>query len=448
VKGKLFIYFLVAAEVSMKRISLMELCNGLSLGGTERAMQEFALNLDKKRFNVSVGAVDTSGPRRKVLEKAGIKVIRIDMQNLERQLRENKIDVVHAHSLPIASIVGKVRTINEVVFSGNYLEAADMNLIISKSLACKISRAKKGKDFAYGKNFYVLYYPQNVESWDRHALGGEALQKLRERNGIKNEDFIIGRIGRAEPSKTDFLVLKSAPLIARRIAKAKFLFVGLPWLYRAILSRNRHLKGRLIFREETGDDRKLAEYYQLMDAFWHTAGRGETFGSVNAEAMIFRKPVVTHSTPFRGKSLAETRDNAQVEVVEHLRTGIVANHPEEVAGAFHFLYSHPEKRRRLGEAGRARVIRDFEARKICSQLESVAMQVCAGRKAAVSPSGEEVEDYIRRGYNKAKGLSFSPVNGFQRASYAAEKKAYSVFLEFPYLVLRFLLRKLGIDIEG
>ncbi|MEM3586498.1 MAG: glycosyltransferase, partial [Candidatus Jordarchaeaceae archaeon] len=167
-----------------------------------------------------------------------------------------------------------------------FSEDAEINLIISKTLALKLNSVKK---LRYGKNYYVLYNPQNVDSWRKYILSENEIARRRKLLGINDNDIVIGRLGRAEPVKVDYLLLKSAPLIAKKFPNVKFIFWGLPKLYKFFLERNKHLAGRVVFMPQISDDEKVAEFYQIIDILWHTACRGETFGNVITEAMIFKK---------------------------------------------------------------------------------------------------------------------------------------------------------------
>ncbi|MEM3586499.1 MAG: hypothetical protein QXO71_04175 [Candidatus Jordarchaeaceae archaeon] len=66
----------------MKRIRLFEVCRTLGLGGVERVMQEYAINVDKSKFDVVTGAYDISGPRKKIIEENNFEVVRISNENL------------------------------------------------------------------------------------------------------------------------------------------------------------------------------------------------------------------------------------------------------------------------------------------------------------------------------------------------------------------------------
>ena len=79
--------------------------------------------------------------------------------------------------------------------------------------------------------------------------------------------------------------------------------------------------------------------YSSLDCFLHAARIGESFGMVLAEAMLCGCPVVTASRPFK--------DNSQVEVVGHLKGGVVARSAKSLATALRAFRFDPGIRQQL-----------------------------------------------------------------------------------------------------
>jgi len=100
----------------------------------------------------------------------------------------------------------------------------------------------------------------------------------------------------------------------------------------------------------------------------HANDTGESFGLVIAEAMACGLPVVTH--PCEG-----LKDNAQLELVDQGVTGLIATSAEEYAGAVKFLFTHPEKARRMGQAGQEKAARLFRAQTVTKQLENIYLDL-------------------------------------------------------------------------
>jgi glycosyltransferase involved in cell wall biosynthesis len=96
------------------------------------------------------------------------------------------------------------------------------------------------------------------------------------------------------------------------------------------------------------------------DIFVHTA-RVEGFGYAVAEAMAAGLPVVA------------TRCSSIPEIVEDSKTGILVDPEDHAAlvGAIETYVANPARRRRDGDAGRARVHAEFDLDKRLQELEEV-----------------------------------------------------------------------------
>jgi glycosyltransferase involved in cell wall biosynthesis len=117
-------------------------------------------------------------------------------------------------------------------------------------------------------------------------------------------------------------------------------------------------------------DEGLADFFGRMSLLAHANDTGESFGMAIAEAMAAGLPVVTH--PAVGN-----RDNAQLELVEHGVTGLVAATVEDYAQAVLWLWRHPEEARRMGAAGREKAARLYRAQEIARQLEGMYDELLA-----------------------------------------------------------------------
>ena len=120
----------------------------------------------------------------------------------------------------------------------------------------------------------------------------------------------------------------------------------------------------MIFHDPVHTDSEITQFLDTVSVLAHANDTGESFGLVIAEAMACGLPVVTH--PSDG-----LKDNAQLELVEHTVTGLVARTTEEYANALKFLFSHPEEARRMGMAGQEKAGRLYRAQTVTRQLEAV-----------------------------------------------------------------------------
>jgi glycosyltransferase involved in cell wall biosynthesis len=198
---------------------------------------------------------------------------------------------------------------------------------------------------------------------------------------VGEHDFLASLFGWSKPHKGhDLLADATQRLSALRPELAlKILLIGFrtPAQARAFLRahaprRNPALHAARVLPRV----RDLAPYYAASDAFvMNTQGPGENFGRVTIEAMAFRLPILgTHA-------------GGTTEIVVEGETGLL--HPVGPAGADVLaanlcrLMEDPDRARRLGEAGRRRVMERFTDRRMFEALAAVFERV---RLAAPAPA--------------------------------------------------------------
>jgi L-malate glycosyltransferase len=156
-----------------------------------------------------------------------------------------------------------------------------------------------------------------------------------------------------------------AAQIAQKRPDAHFVIVGRDLLgenkaYRKALRQRvtaRGLDAAFHWLEEVGDVR---EVLQAMDVLVHPP-HDEPFGRVLCEAMAMRRPVVA------------VRQNGPASIVEHGVSGLLvrAPKPEPFAQAVLQIVDNPSKAEAMGEAGRQRIIDQFDITRTASQMRAV-----------------------------------------------------------------------------
>src|SRR2546430_6968386 len=79
-----------------KTIRVLQACNQLGIGGTEKTIQVFSKYLDRSRFEVFACGLKAGGPRVAEMEKLGVPVI-VQPTDLDALIRDLKIDVYHIY---------------------------------------------------------------------------------------------------------------------------------------------------------------------------------------------------------------------------------------------------------------------------------------------------------------------------------------------------------------
>lgn len=194
---------------------------------------------------------------------------------------------------------------------------------------------------------------------DDRLLTVKPEEGLPRRLGLEGRRILltVARLDASERYKGHDEILKVLPRLFKRVPEAGWLVVG-DGGDRARLeaeARRIGVADRVVFAG-AADDARLAACYRACELFVmpartllnDDAPKGEGFGIVFLEALSFGKPVVG------------PRIGAPAEVVRDGGEGILVDpdRPEELARALERLLLDPALARRMGEAGRARVVAD------------------------------------------------------------------------------------------
>jgi glycosyltransferase involved in cell wall biosynthesis len=128
----------------------------------------------------------------------------------------------------------------------------------------------------------------------------------------------------------------------------------------------------------TGARRDVAACLDAMDVAIHASTNPEPFGRVLIEAMALARPLIA------------PREGGPLEIVVDGETGLLVppRDATALAAAIERLIGDPALRRRMGEAGRARVDAVFDIRHHVRAMEAVFEEMLAARRpaAAMNPA--------------------------------------------------------------
>ena len=345
-----------------KGLRVLHVVKTLGLGGTEKAMQLMAQHLDRSLFAPFVYS-PVDGPRREPLRRCGVPVI--TGLGLLEAMERVKPQIVHVHRAgwPEPQLLSPIRRFGpKAVVETNVfgrlddspLEAViDRHLFISHFCLARLMAVHGPKVDA--KKYQVLHYPVDTDLFARLTPA---------------QDFTrpwAGRLSRADPGKWSRLVFDMLPILAQARPDFNFLVIGATPEFQAY-AKELALTDRVRCLDPVSTDEDLAAFFGRVSLLAHANDTGESFGLAIAEAMAAGLPVVTH--PAQG-----LRDNAQLELVEHQRTGLVATTAQEYAQAVLRLWDNPDEAKRLGQAGREKAQTFFRAQVIAKALGDIYLEL-------------------------------------------------------------------------
>ncbi|MCL2123397.1 MAG: glycosyltransferase family 4 protein [Desulfovibrionaceae bacterium] len=237
----------------------------------------------------------------------------------------------------------------------------DCTLFVSHFCARRFASVENRR--AAAPRYGVLYNPVDTDFLGEHCLAPERRDYGRP---------VLGRISRPDKGKWSRLALDMLQHLARLRPDFCFHVVGgIPEA--EDFARERGLASQVRFLAPVQSEGELAAFLDGLSVLAHANDTGESFGLAIAEAMAAGLPVVTH--PCEG-----LKDNAQLELVEHGLTGLVAENAEEYASAVAWLFAHPEEARRMGRAGRSKAGRLYAVDVVVRQLEAVYDALLSGER--------------------------------------------------------------------
>ncbi len=187
--------------------------------------------------------------------------------------------------------------------------------------------------------------------------------------GLREDDFVVGKIARLFELKGHDDVFAIAPELVRRVPRAKFLIVGDgPWRRRfEDLARNAGLADRFIF---TGlvPPSEVGRFVALMDCLIHLSRR-EGLPRALPQAMAAGKPVLAYDCDGAGEVCRDGETGFLIQPDDHAtllkRLATMAN--------------EPELRGRLGTAGREFVRDRFTIERLVEDQHALYLRLAAGR---------------------------------------------------------------------
>ncbi|WP_371363062.1 N-acetyl-alpha-D-glucosaminyl L-malate synthase [Sporomusa rhizae] len=346
----------------------------LNIGGAETYVVTTAIALQQLGFTVSVAS--GGGMLAKHLSERGIKHYFVPIRFntsfaaylLERIIRKNNIQIVHANSAAagIAAVKVKQRVNAAVVYTAHGVfghNAQEMTLNQCDKIICV---SEFVRNYAMEKGFAAdkLVTAYSGIDLDKFKPDKKKAVVIRKNLGIPEDAFTISIVSRIKNLRnkghSDILKVLEHYSGAQNwhlmvIGKGKGLWKLKYHIWKNKLSNRVHCLGHMANVQEVLDG---ADVMVLPSNF-------ETFGLVLAEAMAMEKPVVTYAV------------GGTPEVIDHERTGFLVekNNLAELYHRLCMLADNKKLRLIMGQQGRKWVENHFDSKEMINKLVDIYQRV-------------------------------------------------------------------------
>lgn len=370
----------------MRPIRIVHLITELNTGGAEQMLHKLVTRMDPGAFSPLVVSMAGRGPVGERLAADGVPVLELGMRlgrpnpagllKFCRLLRKEKPEVLQTwlyHADLLGLIAGKASAVKRIVWG---IRCSDMDLRNYSPLTAltvwsnaRLSRfphailvnSEKGKEVHEKRGYSTRRMTVIPNGFDIERFRPDAAARawLIEQLGLRQEDALIGFVARFDPMKDHATFFRAASSLAATEDSVHFVLAGdgmaasnaqVTALMDSGIRDKVHLLGR---REDV--PRLLA----AMDIATSASAYGEGFSNAVGEAMACGVPCVVTDVGDAGALVGDT--------------GVVIppRSPGRLAEAWaRLLGMGEEQRKRLGEAGRARVLERYEIGAVVRRFEN------------------------------------------------------------------------------
>jgi len=375
----------------MKKIAVAQIVTRLDWGGSPDIIRTICTSLDPALYEVTLITGRTTHPSKKTREffetfKEKIIVIPelirdinplydlVAFAKLFLLFSRKKFDIVHSHTAKAGALARCaaycakrpviVHTPHGHNFYGYFPPAASRLLILAERFLAYFTDKiialtdLEKKDFlkyrvGNSEKIRVIYQGLALESDPPSKSNAAAIKK---QFGIKEDERVIGMIGRLEPVKDPCTFVKAAEIIASTLPKTKFILMGEGSLRRKIESMilELGLEEKFILTGWLDNSREVLSVFDVMAL----SSLNEAVGIVLIEAQSKGVPVVA------------TRVGGIPEVVQDGLTGILVPpaNPAALAAALNILLTNNSARETMGKAARSWVGSRFDEKNMVGAI--------------------------------------------------------------------------------
>jgi len=373
-------------------MKILQISSAHSFGGGERHLVDLTKGLIERGHNVFAALRPDSSLSERL---DGVNIFTVPLRNsfdifsasqLKKIIRENEIEIVHAHlgrdysiaSLAVRRTNAKLIITRHVLFSLNRvhrLALSNVSRVIAVSKAVE-KRLLEKKSFPKEKT-RVVHNGINIESkgeeekrrWEDGEMGrwGETAlfnKSLPFSSSPHLPISFVGTVGELKPLKGHEEFIRTAALLVKKFDNTRFVIVG---------KDNSKTKEYLRALEKLCDDLKITKrvhfvgwvenisaFLQSFDVFV-SASRSESFGLAIVEAMA------------NGVAVVATKTEGAREIIEDNKTGLLVDvgDVEAISNAVESLLKDEVKRKALSDSARLDAENRFSLKAMIDATEKV-----------------------------------------------------------------------------
>lgn len=374
-----------------RRVRVVHCIDGLGVGGTELNMVRTLEHLDRDRVEAGVVALNADGPLRPRLDATGLPVHAFPIPNLYgpramRQLlrlaahfRAVRADVVHCHDIytnAFGTAAARLAGVPLVIASRRWWNALPSRaLTVANRAGYRIAHRILANSEAVGRLVEaegvpagkVFVLPNFLEDAAFEPMAPDERARVLASLGVPPGATVAGLVARLSAEKRVDILLRAFARLPAGLAEAHLVIVGDGGERPALeaLARELGVADRTHF---AGHRPNRPNSHGLFDLSVLCSDR-EGFPNSVVEAMAAGRPVVA------------TRVGGVSDAVDDGATGVLVP-PDDVpalSAAIASLLADPDRRERLGSAGRDRARARYHERMVIPTLVTLYESALRGR---------------------------------------------------------------------
>jgi glycosyltransferase involved in cell wall biosynthesis len=375
------------SQTADQRVKVLYVFAALPVGGAEEVLITEVEGLDKTRFDPLVCVLSEKGPVGERIENRGFPVVALQrmkshrfdpwiIRDLYRLIKDQRADVVHTHLYDgnkygrLAAGLARVPALishYHNVYPRRRTKYHLINWILSflNDRIVAVSQAVKESVVAYDRipprKIQVIYNGIDLSSFKGDFKDSD----LRQKFGVKPEDFLIGVVARLEEQKGHIYLFRALRRLMPDFPQIKVLVVGdgtlRPVLEAQVMEMG--LSEQVLF---AGTRKDILEILATLDLFI-LPSLWEGFSIALLEAMAMGRPVIATSVGGASEAIRSGHDGLLVPPGEE----------SSLVTAVREALLDPRRYEEMGRRGKETVGRQFTVAQHLTRLQDLYLEVLA-----------------------------------------------------------------------